>query len=196
MFASNSKKISCVCSYLRSGPNSIGRQQTNFKIFQSNSRCFSTTEKDSNTISPTSKSTDEKTDQNTNTKSIKPKKSMNQFLKQMETFTSSQPQVEQSHQPQSQHPIQSPKKAILKPTTEDAKQKNFFRKALNWNEENFYNESDLKKEMDRVFDICHGCRLCFNLCNSFPKLFELIDQTPNAEVHQIPSNSYSVYQNT
>ena len=29
--------------------------------------------------------------------------------------------------------------------------------------------------MERVFDICHGCRRCFNLCDSFPRLFDLID---------------------
>jgi glycerol-3-phosphate dehydrogenase subunit C len=29
--------------------------------------------------------------------------------------------------------------------------------------------------MDRVFDLCHGCRLCFNLCPSFPTLFEAVD---------------------
>src|ERR1700693_4023637 len=27
----------------------------------------------------------------------------------------------------------------------------------------------------RVFDLCHGCRLCFNLCPSFPTLFSFID---------------------
>ena len=29
--------------------------------------------------------------------------------------------------------------------------------------------------MDRVYDICIGCRLCFNLCPSFPSLFDSID---------------------
>ncbi len=28
----------------------------------------------------------------------------------------------------------------------------------------------------RVFDLCHGCRLCFNLCPSFPTLFNFIDE--------------------
>ena len=39
----------------------------------------------------------------------------------------------------------------------------------------FYDPGALQKELDRVFDICHGCRRCFNLCNSFPTLFDLID---------------------
>ena len=29
--------------------------------------------------------------------------------------------------------------------------------------------------MTRIYDICHGCRLCFNLCPSFPALFDAID---------------------
>ena len=29
--------------------------------------------------------------------------------------------------------------------------------------------------MDRVLDICHGCRRCYNLCPSFPTLFDFID---------------------
>jgi Fe-S oxidoreductase len=36
-------------------------------------------------------------------------------------------------------------------------------------------EADLRAEMERVFDLCHGCRLCFNLCPSFPTLFDFID---------------------
>ena len=40
---------------------------------------------------------------------------------------------------------------------------------------NYFNEPDLRVEMERVFDLCHGCRLCFNLCPSFPTLFSAID---------------------
>ena len=29
---------------------------------------------------------------------------------------------------------------------------------------------------------CHGCRLCFNLCDSFPTLFDLIDAAGDAEI--------------
>lgn len=39
----------------------------------------------------------------------------------------------------------------------------------------YLDESDLREEMDRVFDICHGCRLCFKYCTAFPLLFEYID---------------------
>ena len=39
----------------------------------------------------------------------------------------------------------------------------------------YLNEKDLRVELERVFDLCHGCRLCFNLCPSFPTLFATID---------------------
>jgi len=40
----------------------------------------------------------------------------------------------------------------------------------------YFDEADLRVEMNRVFDLCHGCRLCFKYCSSFPTLFEYIDQ--------------------
>ncbi|MHB8262308.1 MAG: heterodisulfide reductase-related iron-sulfur binding cluster [Acidimicrobiales bacterium] len=40
-----------------------------------------------------------------------------------------------------------------------------------------YSDSgDVRQELDRVFDICHGCRVCFNLCPSFHDLFTAIDR--------------------
>ena len=39
----------------------------------------------------------------------------------------------------------------------------------------YLDEGDLRAEMGRVFDLCHGCRLCINLCPPFPTLFELVD---------------------
>ncbi len=39
----------------------------------------------------------------------------------------------------------------------------------------FWDASALDKELRRVFDVCHGCRRCFNLCPSFSSLFDLID---------------------
>jgi glycerol-3-phosphate dehydrogenase subunit C len=45
----------------------------------------------------------------------------------------------------------------------------------NSTEPKYWNRGGLDKEVDRVFDICHGCRLCFNLCPSFPALFNAID---------------------
>jgi glycerol-3-phosphate dehydrogenase subunit C len=39
----------------------------------------------------------------------------------------------------------------------------------------YFDEGDMRDELTRVYDLCHGCRLCFNLCTSFPTLFEYID---------------------
>jgi len=40
----------------------------------------------------------------------------------------------------------------------------------------YFDEADLRQEMDRVYDLCHGCRLCFKFCSSFPTLFAAIDR--------------------
>jgi Fe-S oxidoreductase len=40
----------------------------------------------------------------------------------------------------------------------------------------YFDEADVRGEMTRVFDICHGCRMCIELCASFPSLFELVDR--------------------
>lgn len=39
----------------------------------------------------------------------------------------------------------------------------------------YYDEKDLRTELTRVFDLCHGCRLCLHLCPAFPTLFDSID---------------------
>jgi ferredoxin len=40
----------------------------------------------------------------------------------------------------------------------------------------YWNEGALREELERVFDICNGCRLCFNLCPSFPALFDAVEK--------------------
>ena len=56
------------------------------------------------------------------------------------------------------------------------------RHALDWKSPGFYDEARLEKELERVFDICHGCRRCVNLCTAFPTLFDLVDESPTMEV--------------
>jgi len=56
------------------------------------------------------------------------------------------------------------------------------RHPLDWRNPDFYDEAALTKELERVFDICHGCRRCFSLCNSFPTLFDAVDASPSGEV--------------
>ena len=40
----------------------------------------------------------------------------------------------------------------------------------------YFDRVDLREEMTRVYDICHGCRLCFKFCTAFPTLFDYIDR--------------------
>ena len=39
----------------------------------------------------------------------------------------------------------------------------------------FWDPQATRKEVLRVFDVCHGCRICQTLCPSFVDLFQLID---------------------
>src|SRR5206468_5306147 len=54
----------------------------------------------------------------------------------------------------------------------------------------FYDEAALQKELTRVFDICHGCRRCFSLCNSFPTLFDAIDASSTGELDGVDKKVY------
>ncbi|RMD69178.1 MAG: Fe-S oxidoreductase, partial [Gammaproteobacteria bacterium] len=64
------------------------------------------------------------------------------------------------------------------------------RHPLEWKEEAFYDKDALLKEMERVFDICHGCRRCFSLCNAFPTLFDAIDESPTGELDSVDKKVY------
>ncbi len=64
------------------------------------------------------------------------------------------------------------------------------RHALDWQSNEFYDDEPLFEELERVFDICHGCRRCFNLCNSFPTLFDAVDQSDTMEVDGVPKKVY------
>ena len=57
------------------------------------------------------------------------------------------------------------------------------RHPIDWQNPQFYDEAAAFAEMERVFDICHGCRRCVSLCQSFPTLFDLVDATADGEVH-------------
>ena len=65
------------------------------------------------------------------------------------------------------------------------------RHALDWKNPEFYSEESLYKELERVFDICHGCRRCVSLCQSFPTLFDLVDESPTMEVDGVKKEDYS-----
>ena len=43
----------------------------------------------------------------------------------------------------------------------------------------------LQGEIQRAFEICHGCRMCFKYCDSFPILFDLLDKKYDADVTKV-----------
>ncbi len=64
------------------------------------------------------------------------------------------------------------------------------RHALDWKNPLFHDPSDCFAEMQRVFEICHGCRRCVSLCQSFPTLFDLVDATEDGEVLGVERKAY------
>ncbi len=65
------------------------------------------------------------------------------------------------------------------------------REPIRWRSEAFYDPEDLNAELERVFDICHGCRRCVNLCEAFPTLFDLVDESGTLEVDGVAKEDYS-----
>jgi glycerol-3-phosphate dehydrogenase subunit C len=64
------------------------------------------------------------------------------------------------------------------------------RHPLDWKNPEFYDEAVALKEVERIFDICHGCRRCVNLCNAFPTLFDLVDGSQTMEVDGVAQKDY------
>ena len=56
------------------------------------------------------------------------------------------------------------------------------RHALDWRNPDFYDAAKCEAELERIFDICHGCRRCVSLCNAFPTLFDLVDEGKTGEM--------------
>lgn len=61
---------------------------------------------------------------------------------------------------------------------------------LDWRKPEFYDTDALEKELERVFDICHGCRRCFSLCNAFPTLFDTIDASTTGELDSVDRQAF------
>lgn len=59
-----------------------------------------------------------------------------------------------------------------------------------WRSPEFYDEAKLLAELERTFDICHGCRRCVNLCTAFPTLFDLVDASATLEVDGVPKTEF------
>ena len=64
------------------------------------------------------------------------------------------------------------------------------RHSIEWRTEKFWDEEDLNAELERVYDICHGCRRCVSLCDAFPTLFDLVDESDTLEVDGVAKEDY------
>lgn len=64
------------------------------------------------------------------------------------------------------------------------------RHSIDWQTPSYYNQEALNTELERVFDICHGCRRCVNLCQAFPTLFDLVDESPTMELDGVDKSDY------
>ena len=64
------------------------------------------------------------------------------------------------------------------------------RHPIDWKNPEFYDEASCFKELERIFDICHGCRRCVSLCGSFPTLFDLVDESSTMEVDGVDKKDY------
>ena len=65
------------------------------------------------------------------------------------------------------------------------------RDIVDWKNPEYLNEEALDAEMRRQFEVCHSCRRCFNLCESFPTLFDLIDESKNEDLESVESKEFS-----
>jgi glycerol-3-phosphate dehydrogenase subunit C len=65
------------------------------------------------------------------------------------------------------------------------------RHALDWKNPQFYDQAALDAELERVFHICHGCRRCVSLCQAFPTLFDLVDESKTMEVDGVAKSDYA-----
>ena len=64
------------------------------------------------------------------------------------------------------------------------------RQPLDWKNPEFYEKDKLYDELERVYDICHTCRRCVSLCDAFPTLFDLIDESETFEVDGVDKADY------
>lgn len=64
------------------------------------------------------------------------------------------------------------------------------RHPIDWNNPDFYDEDKLVVEMERVFDVCHGCRRCVSLCQSFPTLFDMVDESETMELDSVDKQDF------
>ena len=52
-------------------------------------------------------------------------------------------------------------------------------------ESGYWDAQGCDSEIRRVFEVCHSCRLCFKYCDTFPRLFTLLDDTHAGNVRKL-----------
>jgi glycerol-3-phosphate dehydrogenase subunit C len=53
------------------------------------------------------------------------------------------------------------------------------------NDATYWEPAALDREIERVFEICHGCRMCFKYCDTFPDLFGAIDERHDGDASRV-----------
>ncbi|MCU0868897.1 MAG: heterodisulfide reductase-related iron-sulfur binding cluster [Burkholderiales bacterium] len=64
------------------------------------------------------------------------------------------------------------------------------RHPIDWKNPEYFDGPKLEHELERVYDICHGCRRCVSLCNAFPTLFDLVDNNDTMEVEGVAKSDF------
>lgn len=65
------------------------------------------------------------------------------------------------------------------------------RHPIEWKSDKYWDNADLERELERVYDICHGCRRCVSLCDAFPTLFDLVDESSTMEVDGVAKSDFT-----
>ncbi|MGQ0653933.1 MAG: heterodisulfide reductase-related iron-sulfur binding cluster [Betaproteobacteria bacterium] len=65
------------------------------------------------------------------------------------------------------------------------------RHPLGWQSAAFWEPKAAEQELERIFEICHGCRRCVSLCTTFPTLFALVDASSTMEVDGVAKSDYA-----
>jgi|TARA_B110000014_G_scaffold264484_1_gene266745 glycerol-3-phosphate dehydrogenase subunit C len=64
------------------------------------------------------------------------------------------------------------------------------RNPVKWKDVSFYEKNEFLEESERVYDVCHTCRRCVSLCESFPTLFDLIDESKTYELDSVDKEDF------
>lgn len=59
----------------------------------------------------------------------------------------------------------------------------------------YWDPDALDGEIRRAFEICHGCRMCFKYCESFPQLFRFLDEDHDGDVHRLTDDNIAEVMN-